>query len=321
MNKKNILILTITAIIGMIAVIIIVGVSNMKTQEPLNICVETTTAAKTYTASDFTVNDLYHISVGGKNELINEYITKETYEKEIIKTEVQSENNFYEHTLPIKRYINAPAVNIRVKPSLEAEIIGQVYLCDEIDVLEDTLTAEWATICYNGQYLYISNEFLSEEMPVIEENIVEHEEEEISFIYPIYSVAGNVLSEELQRYAYDRCCAYGIEWYYPYLICQMYQESRFNQWAISPNGDYGLMQLNIRWHETFKNIAGHPEYDVINNAYNNIDCGVAYMAYCLAQNNYDLYCGMSMYNTGECGLYQPYINQVMQWYPLLQKIN
>ena len=62
-----------------------------------------------------------------------------------------------------------------------------------------------------------------------------------------YSIYGRVPPIEWQRYLYDELAARGYEWYMPYAICQIQQESCWNQY--SDNGhDKGLtQQKGIYW--------------------------------------------------------------------------
>lgn len=137
---------------------------------------------------------------------------------------------------------------------------------------------------------------------------------------PIYLCHGQMLSEELQEYAYSVCEQFGIGFYYPHLICQMYQESGFRQSAVSPYGDYGLMQLKGIYHDYFKQLAGIPWADLINDPYANIYCGVALIAHYWNQ-CHDLNTTISAYNTGSISAYNPsYVSQVRQWEGSLQKV-
>lgn len=137
---------------------------------------------------------------------------------------------------------------------------------------------------------------------------------------PIYLCHGQMLSQELQEYAYNTCVAFGVGFYYPHLICQMYQESGFRQSAVSPYGDYGLMQLKGIYHDYFKQLAGIPWADLINDPYANIYCGVALIAHYWNQ-CHDLNTTISAYNTGDISIYNSaYVAQVRQHESALQQI-
>lgn len=62
-----------------------------------------------------------------------------------------------------------------------------------------------------------------------------------------YTIHGKTPPVEWQRYLYDELAARGYEWYMPYAICQIQQESCWNQY--SDNGhDKGLtQQKGIYW--------------------------------------------------------------------------
>lgn len=62
----------------------------------------------------------------------------------------------------------------------------------------------------------------------------------------IYSIP---LSEELQRYTYDKCVEYNIGNYYELVLAMMWQESNFTPDTISSTNDYGIMQINSCNHD------------------------------------------------------------------------
>lgn len=63
----------------------------------------------------------------------------------------------------------------------------------------------------------------------------------------IYRIHGMTPPEEWQRYLYAELEARGYAWYMPYAVCQIFQESRWNQY--STNGtDSGLcQQKEVYW--------------------------------------------------------------------------
>lgn len=63
----------------------------------------------------------------------------------------------------------------------------------------------------------------------------------------LYSIHGTIPNREWQRYLIDELKRKGIEWYVPYAVCQIFQESRWNPKA--DNGrDKGLtQQKGIYW--------------------------------------------------------------------------
>ncbi len=65
--------------------------------------------------------------------------------------------------------------------------------------------------------------------------------------FVVYSIYGITPPAEWQRALYDELCARGVGWFYPYAICQIWQESRWNNY--SSNGvDVGLtQQKEIYW--------------------------------------------------------------------------
>ena len=65
--------------------------------------------------------------------------------------------------------------------------------------------------------------------------------------FRVYTIHGKTPPVEWQRFLYDRLAERGYSWYFPYAICQIQQESCWNQY--SDNGhDMGLtQQKRIYW--------------------------------------------------------------------------
>lgn len=136
---------------------------------------------------------------------------------------------------------------------------------------------------------------------------------------PLFTVDGALLDPKLQEYAYNTLCALGIGWYFPTFLCQMYQESRFNQAAVSAHGDYGLCQLKGIYHTYFCDLAGIHGADLINDPFANIHVGAFLMAYYFNQCN-DVNTAISAYYTGSVNEYcADYVAQVKQWEKTLQR--
>ncbi len=136
---------------------------------------------------------------------------------------------------------------------------------------------------------------------------------------PVYAVNGDMLDPKLQEYAYACLAMLDIGFYYQTFLCQMYQESRFDQGAVSPWGDYGLCQLKGIYHDYFKQLAGIPEADLVNDPYSNIYVGAFLMAHYYKQ-CWDVNTAISTYNTGTFNQYNAdYVAQVRQWEATLQR--
>ena len=234
------------------------------------------------------------------------------------------------------------SVFIREKPDRESEAISWIDVYKDVEVFEVTKEDEWAKVTFKTQVgdeeienigyvftYYLTEEDLTEEREEYEKEKGKAAEQAAAPTpaqttpgTPYRSVAGAFLPAEYQDFAYRACRDLGIEYYYQTLLCQMYQESRFNQGAVSPTQDYGLMQLNIRYHDAFKARAGHPEWDVINDPYANMYTGIVLMRDYLAAFGGNVELALTAYNRGPqhayvYGVYQPYIDQVMQWMPTL----
>ena len=138
---------------------------------------------------------------------------------------------------------------------------------------------------------------------------------------PVYTVNGALLDPDLQEFAYNTLCGFDMEWYYPTFLCQMYQESRFDQSAVSAHGCCGLCQLKAAYHEYFADLAGIHGADLINDPLANIYVGAFLMSYYYNQCG-DINVAISAYNTGFIDKYNgDYVQQVRQWESTLKEVN
>lgn len=147
---------------------------------------------------------------------------------------------------------------------------------------------------------------------------------------PYYSVNGMVCPYELQDYAYSLCVSFGVDWYYPYFLCLMYQESKFNQAARNYHPedgttDVGICQVKDRYHAAYKERFGHPEYDLFNNVYHNMYIGFRIQYQNLTYNGFQLVPSLNdyFYGTGASanGIWSDYPNHVLQWYNTMVLLN
>lgn len=66
---------------------------------------------------------------------------------------------------------------------------------------------------------------------------------------PIFQVDGYVPDVNLQEYLYNRLAEHGIEWFMPYAVCLIAQESSWNPLAVNPNGrDRGILQYRVEFY-------------------------------------------------------------------------
>lgn len=139
---------------------------------------------------------------------------------------------------------------------------------------------------------------------------------------PHYTVDGQLMATEMQDYIYRTCTDMGIEFYYPYFLCQIYQESKFNSHAVSRNGlDYGYCQLRIYYHDEFKAMVGHPEWDLINDPFANVYVGCYLMKNNLEASGYDISGALAKYfNSGNDYCNYTYVQDVSQWFTTLERI-
>lgn len=138
---------------------------------------------------------------------------------------------------------------------------------------------------------------------------------------PLYTVNGEMLDEELQKFVWLMCNRYGCQEYYKEWLCQIYQESGFQ--ADATNGrDWGLCQLRDTYHSYFKKLAGvEEEIDLKTNVYANIMCGTAFFAHNLTQTAGNLdYAIRLYYNSGNLQEDCRYIQDVKQWYSTVERV-
>lgn len=140
-----------------------------------------------------------------------------------------------------------------------------------------------------------------------------------------YSVDGATLSLDLQDYIYETLKDYDMEWYFPTFLCQVYQESHFNQSAMAyhANGtvDVGLCQLKSIYHDEIRSIAGlGPEANFYTDPYANLAGGMALM-----RRNWtacwDINTAISAYFTGSTSQYSStYVADVRKWENTLMEV-
>ena len=148
----------------------------------------------------------------------------------------------------------------------------------------------------------------SEETPVEEPTTVETAPQPS----PLFQVDGQMLDQAIQEYLYTRLCNSGIEWFMPYAICQIYQESRFDIYAVNPqNGlDCGLLQFRSTY---------WGEGDIFN-PYLQIDVYIRLMTN-RARNGKTVSEMISCHMMSDYGSYnQEYVDQVTQWLERLVQI-
>lgn len=136
--------------------------------------------------------------------------------------------------------------------------------------------------------------------------------------FKYYSVAGQSISKDLQRYLYDRLDHFGMTWYYPYAVCQIWQESRWN--PMSTNGrDHGLCQIKGIYWEGKARDAGIPGADIWD-PYAQLHVFSYMMAGYLNAAGGNTGLALSMYFLGVNEWSDTYVNHVMSWMPTLQEV-
>ena len=103
------------------------------------------------------------------------------------------------------------------------------------------------------------------------------------------------LSEDIQKYAYNKCQESGID--YPVFLGLMRKESSFNPEAVSKTNDYGLCQINKGNHNWMREVFGS-DWDPMN-PYDSIDASIFMLSEYIKDYNCDNYHVLLMnYNMG-----------------------
>lgn len=134
----------------------------------------------------------------------------------------------------------------------------------------------------------------------------------------IYRIYGVTPSEDWQAYLYAELDAKGYGWYMPYAVCQIFQESRWNQW--SDNGrDFGLtQQKGIYWADRTAHygIAGADIWD----PYAQLHVFACMMCAYLAYYGGDVGMALSAYYLGAWEYSATYVDAVMAHWGALEEV-
>lgn len=127
----------------------------------------------------------------------------------------------------------------------------------------------------------------------------------------VYRVAGKVPPVEWQEYLYRQLEARGIGWWMPYAVCQIQQESNWNQWSTNGH-DHGLtQQKGVYWADRAYN-AGWAGADIWD-PYAQLYVYAWLMGQYLAATGYSPEGALSLYYLGYPGYSEEYIGHVMRW--------
>lgn len=137
----------------------------------------------------------------------------------------------------------------------------------------------------------------------------------------LYSVNGEILNPDLQRYLYSRLQEFNCEWFFRFSLCQIFQESQYDAHAISDDGeDMGLCQFKARYFPSVAQEAGLVEYDIMNP----IDSIYVYtwlMCKYLNETEGDVAMSLSLYFSGYGGEYAfDYVRDVTRWFDTVEEI-
>lgn len=138
---------------------------------------------------------------------------------------------------------------------------------------------------------------------------------------PIYSVNGETLSPDFQRWIYGKLSEAGIEYWYESLLCTMYQESHFIVRNVSKDGrDYGIMQYRAEFWNDVSAQYGFPGADIYD--------PYVQVAIYIKQTAERINSGISgaevltRHKTSDWGVYdQQYYNEVSQWFDTIERID
>ena len=133
-----------------------------------------------------------------------------------------------------------------------------------------------------------------------------------------YRVAGVTPPYEWAWYLYGQLADRGIEWLYPTAVCQIYQESNWNQW--SDNGrDFGLCQQKGIYWDGRAAAAGIPGADIWD-PYAQLYVYSWMMSEYLRATGYDVNQALSMYYTGTWEYSETYVGHVLRWLDYLEVV-
>ena len=178
---------------------------------------------------------------------------------------------------------------------------------DELQTVEETLPEMYSEEVSHTEYV---------EATSFAETIKEETEDEVETVpetasyFPIYSVDGDVLDHDLQRFMWEELNSQGIGWWMEYAMLTAYQESGFDVYDITNGKDYGLLQYRITYWEERAARYGYPGADIFN-AYVQIYIYVRQTAERLRQ-GLSVADVISRHKQSDWGTFdQEYVNQVL----------
>ena len=134
----------------------------------------------------------------------------------------------------------------------------------------------------------------------------------------IYRIYGMTPPEEWQRYLYAELDARGYAWYMPYAVCQIFQESRWNQY--STNGiDSGLTQQKEVYWQTRAAYWGVPGASIWD-PYAQIHVFAGMMAQYLSISGGSVEWALSWYFWGNGEYAEYYVSNVMAHWSALEVV-
>lgn len=136
--------------------------------------------------------------------------------------------------------------------------------------------------------------------------------------FTVYSIYGITPPEEWQQYLYAELEARGYGWYMPYAVCQIWQESCWNQW--SDNGrDRGLCQQKAIYWESRAAHYGIPGADIWD-PYAQLHVFACMMCGYLAATGGDVGRALSTYYLGTWNYSDAYVGNVLEHWDALEVV-
>lgn len=152
------------------------------------------------------------------------------------------------------------------------------------------------------------------------ETVQETEAETVEAPSPLYSVNGAVLDEDLQRHLWERLNGYGIGYWMPIALAQMYQECSYDIRQVTNGLDCGLLQYrNLYWDE-WCDRAGVERGDIFD-AYKQIDVYTAMVAKWISDGCTESIV-ISNHNSGAWtyDLVPGYVAEVSRWFDTIERV-
>lgn len=200
---------------------------------------------------------------------------------------------------------------------------------ETIDIIRELAERNSAMPCETAEDVISATETAPYEAETESSDEVATETEEPSYepsteaeeVIPLYRIGGADFDVCRQMEIYGHLKSVGCEFFYEYALCQAFQESRDNPYAENPNGlDKGEFQFRRTYWDGLTEKYGINGADIFD-FYAQTYVFSRRVAEFTSVYGQDVLSIISAHNTGGYGYNQAYVNQVIQWYPTLERIN